>query len=61
MTPASAYPSRAAIERAIRAGQAAGMKVAGFKVHPGGVIEVFDASAAPPADEFEKWQANRPA
>lgn len=58
--PASAYPSRAAIERAIKAAEKAGMKPAGFKIEPGGAIVVFDATAAPPADEYEKWQASRP-
>ena len=56
--PASAYPTRAAIERALRAAKAVGMKAAGFRVAPGGVIEIFDASTAP-KDEFDQWQASR--
>lgn len=57
--PASDYASRAAIERAIRAAERVGMKPAGFTVHPGGAITVFDASVAPPKDEYAEWQASR--
>lgn len=58
--PASAYPTRAAIERAFKAARACGMKPAGFRIAPGGVIEIIDASAAP-KDEFEQWLASRTA
>lgn len=57
--PASAYPTQAAIVRAIKAASAAGIKVSGFRIAPGGIIEVFDASAAPPRDEFAEWLASR--
>lgn len=57
--PASAYPTRAAIERAFRAAVACGMKPAGFRIAPGGVIEIIDASAKPPQDEFEQWLLTR--
>lgn len=58
--PASAYPTRAAIERALKAAKAVGIKPAGFRVEPGGAIVIFDAATAP-KDEFEQWQASRPA
>lgn len=54
------YPSTAQIVRAYKAAKAAGMSPAGFKVEPNGAIVVFDASTAP-IDEYEQWQANRPA
>jgi hypothetical protein len=57
--PASAYASRAAIERTLKAAEKAGIKLAGFRIEPGGAIVVFDASAAPPRDEFEDWRASR--
>lgn len=57
--PASAYASRAAIERALRAAEKAGLKPAGFRIEPGGAIVVFEASAAPPRDEYEEWLASR--
>lgn len=58
--PASAYPSQAAIVRAIKAAKAAGINPAGYKVEPGGAIVVFEAAGAPPSDEYEKWRATRP-
>jgi hypothetical protein len=57
--PASAYPTQAAIVRALKAAEASGMKASGFRIAPGGVIEVFDMSAAPPRDEFAEWLASR--
>lgn len=57
--PASAYPTRAAIERAFKAAKACGMKPAGFRVAPGGVIEIIDASATPPQSEYDQWRASQ--
>lgn len=56
--PSGAYATRAAIERALKAAVAVGMKPSGFRVEPGGAIVIFDASTAP-KDEFERWEASR--
>lgn len=57
--PASAYPTRAAIERAFKAAVRCGMKPSGFRIAPGGVIEIIDTSAKPPQDEFDQWLLTR--
>jgi hypothetical protein len=57
-TQAVKYPSKAVILRTVKAAEAAGVKVAGFRVEPDGAIVIFDKSAAP-KDEFEKWQESR--
>lgn len=59
--PASAYPSAAAIKRVCNAAKALGIKVAGFRVEPGGAIAVFEAAAntAEPVSELDEWRAKR--
>lgn len=57
--PSGAYATRAAIERALKAAAAVGMKPAGFRVEPGGAIVIFDASTALPQNEYEQWRANQ--
>lgn len=52
------YPNKASIVRAVKAAEAAGIDVAGFRVEPDGAIIIFDKRAAP-VDEFERWQASR--
>lgn len=41
------YPRRAEIERAVEAGKACGLDVAGYEVSPDGSIRVFEARAMP--------------
>jgi hypothetical protein len=52
------YPTKATILRTVKAAEAAGVKVAGFRVEANGAIVIFDKSAAP-VDEFEEWQESR--
>jgi len=57
-TQAVKYPSKAIILRTVKAAEAAGVKVAGFRVEANGAIVIFDKSVAP-VDEFEKWEQSR--
>ena len=55
----SNYPTKAIILRTVKAAEAAGVNVAGFRIEPDGAIIIFDKTVAP-TDEFEKWQESRP-
>lgn len=58
MTRQKDFPTRAQIVRAVKAAEAAGIKVAGFRVESCGAIVVYDQANAP-KDEFEQWRASR--
>ena len=53
------YPGKVAIRHAVEAAQACGLDVAGVEVSPNGTIRIMDARAMPkpPADEFERLEA----
>jgi len=61
--PRHAYPTKAAIDRAVAAmvaaAEKAGLDVGAIEVSPDGRIRIVDARAiAPtPSSEFERWEA----
>ena len=51
------YPRKAEIQRAIDAGRACGLDVAGYEIGPGGVIRIMEARASQPVrNDFDRWQ-----
>ena len=58
MAGKSSYPHKRKVDWAIRIARDNDLDVAGFAVSPDGTIRGFDArSAAQPADEFERLEA----
>lgn len=53
------YPTSAQIARVVKAAQKLGIAVAGFRVGADGEITVFDQTAAPLEDEFDRWDRER--
>ncbi len=52
----SRYPRKAEIERAIAAGRACGLDVAGYEVGPDGVIRIMEARARQNSgNDFDRW------
>lgn len=50
------YPRKSEIQRAIDAGRACGLDVAGYEVGPDGVIRIMEARARQSAgNEFDRW------
>ena len=51
------YPRKSEIQRAIEAGRACGLDVAGVEIGPGGVIRIMEARASQPVrNDFDRWQ-----
>ena len=51
MRAARAYPTKAAIQRAVETARSVGLDVAGYEVKPDGTIRVFDRTPANDAIE----------
>lgn len=50
------YPRKSQIQRAIEAGRACGLDVAGYEVGPDGVIRIMEARARQTAgNDFDRW------
>jgi hypothetical protein len=63
MTRAAAYASKAVVARAIACAKAAGVRVGGVRLEPGGIVVVLDAEAvlerASAGGAFERWEAQQ--